>query len=81
MKKSVHPMQWNLKQQCHIWQRTLSYETPLHFTNFLSDANTVIEKECTNHVAKHLGTALRKMTPLPQGEKLKVTAIQKLQTL
>ncbi|XP_050034085.1 uncharacterized protein [Dermacentor andersoni] len=80
-----------------IWQRTSSYETPLRFTSFLSDGDskaftavcgaevygdTVIEKEeCTNHVAKRLGTALRKMTtPLPRGEKLTVAAIQKLQT-
>ncbi|XP_077554104.1 uncharacterized protein LOC144168976 [Haemaphysalis longicornis] len=81
----------------HIWQRTLDYETPLRFTTFLSDGDskahkavcdanvypdTAVEKEeCTNHVAKRLGTGLRKLpTPLPQGEKLKEPAIQKLQT-
>ncbi|XP_037504717.1 uncharacterized protein LOC119379487 [Rhipicephalus sanguineus] len=81
----------------NIWQRTLSYETPLRFTSFLSDGDskaftavceanvycdTPIDKEeCTNHVAKRLGTALRKLaTPLPRGEKLKDTTIIKLQT-
>ncbi|CAN8021772.1 unnamed protein product, partial [Ixodes persulcatus] len=41
-----------------------------------------IEKEdCTNHVAKRLGSALRKLkVPLPRGEKLKEPVIQKLQT-
>ncbi|XP_077496918.1 uncharacterized protein LOC144107678 [Amblyomma americanum] len=80
-----------------IWQRTLSYGTPLRFTKFLSDGDskaytavseaqvygaTTIEKEdCTNHVAKRLGTALRQLkTPLPRGEKLKEPTIQKLQT-
>ncbi|XP_075736299.1 uncharacterized protein LOC119161920 [Rhipicephalus microplus] len=80
-----------------IWQRTVDYETPLRFTIFLSDGDskayngvcdanvypdTPIEKEeCTNHVAKRLGTGLRKLpTPLPRGEKLKETTIQKLQT-
>lgn len=80
-----------------IWQRTLSYETPLRFTQFLSDGDskaftavcaaevygdTAIEKqECTNHVAKRLGTALRKLpTPLPRGEKLKDSTINQLQT-
>lgn len=68
-----------------IWQRTLSYDTPLHFKKFLSDGDSKaysavaeskvskvygavnIEKEdCTNHVAKRLGTALRKLhVPLP----------------
>lgn len=81
----------------NIWQRTLSYETPLRFTSFLSDGDskaytavceanvycdTPIDKEeCTNHVAKRLGTALRKLaTPLPRGEKLKDATIIKLQT-
>lgn len=81
----------------NIWQRTLSYKTPLRFTSFLSDGDskaytavceanvydgTAIEKEeCTNHVSKRLGTALRKLaTPLPRGEKLKDATILKLQT-
>ncbi|XP_040074766.2 uncharacterized protein LOC120846929 [Ixodes scapularis] len=80
-----------------IWQRTPSYKTPLRFTKFLSDGDSkaftavseadvydgaAIEKEdCTNHVAKRLGTGLRKLkTPLPRGEKLKDGTIQKLQT-
>uniref|UniRef100_A0A1E1X6X9 Putative kolobok-4 hm n=1 Tax=Amblyomma aureolatum TaxID=187763 RepID=A0A1E1X6X9_9ACAR len=80
-----------------IWQRTLSYETPLRFTKFLSDGDSKayiavcdaqvygplnIEKEdCTNHVAKRLGSALRQLkTPLPRGEKLKESAVTKLQT-
>lgn len=80
-----------------IWQRTLTYDTPLHFMTFLSDGDSKaysavaeskvygavnIEKEdCTNHVAKRLGTALRKLhVPLPRGQKMKEPAIQKLQT-
>nr|XP_050030259.1 uncharacterized protein LOC126526384 [Dermacentor andersoni] len=80
-----------------IWQRSRSYDTPLHFRKFLSDgvskayaavveanaySGVLIEKEdCTNHVAKRLGTALRKLKePLPRGEKLKEPAILKLQT-
>ncbi|XP_077496137.1 uncharacterized protein LOC144107026 [Amblyomma americanum] len=80
-----------------IWQRSRSYDTPLHFRKFLSDGDSKayaavveanaysgvpIEKEdCTNHVAKRLGTALRKLKePLPRGEKLKEPAILKLQT-
>lgn len=81
----------------NIWQRTLSYETPLQFTSFLSDGDSkaytavceanvycdthIDKEECTNHVAKRLGTALRKLaTPLPRGEKLKDATIMKLQT-
>ncbi|XP_050027338.3 uncharacterized protein [Dermacentor andersoni] len=80
-----------------IWQRSRSYDTPLYFRKFLSDGDSkayaavveanvysgvLIEKEdCTNHVAKRLGTALRKLKePLPRGEKLKEPAILKLQT-
>ncbi|XP_049520613.1 uncharacterized protein LOC119444577 [Dermacentor silvarum] len=79
-----------------IWRRTPSYETPLRLTKFLSDGDSkaytavaevkvygelVVDKEeCTNHVAKRLGTALRKLpTRLPRGEKLKDGTIQKLQ--
>ncbi|CAN8014692.1 unnamed protein product [Ixodes persulcatus] len=79
-----------------IWQRTSSYETSLRFTSFLSDGDskvyaavceakvygdsTIEKEECTNHVSKRLGTALRKLaTPLPRGEKLKDSTIQKLQ--
>lgn len=80
-----------------IWERTLLYETPLRFTTFLSDGDSkaynevcdakvygaaaISKEDCTNHVAKRLGTALRKLpTPLPRGEKLKPPAIEKLQT-
>ncbi|KAM7314836.1 uncharacterized protein ISCGN_004620 [Ixodes scapularis] len=78
-----------------IWTRTPSQETPLRFTKFLSDGSkafsavseakvygetSVTKEDCTNHVAKRLGTALRKLkTPLPRGEKLKDGQIQKLQ--
>lgn len=79
-----------------IWGRTSSYTTPLRFTKFLSDGDSkaytavaeakvygevVVDKEeCTNHVAKRLGTALRKLpTRLPRGEKLTDGTIQKLQ--
>ncbi|XP_037512469.2 uncharacterized protein LOC119389334 [Rhipicephalus sanguineus] len=45
------------------------------------DATIFEEKDCTNHLAKRLGTALHKLKePLPRGEKLKDMAIQKLQT-
>ncbi|XP_077517442.1 uncharacterized protein LOC144128181 [Amblyomma americanum] len=79
-----------------IWRRSQSYDTPLQFKKFLSDGDSkayaavveanvyggAIEKEdCTNHVAKRLGTALRKLKePLPRGEKLKEPAIQRLTT-
>ncbi|CAN7988722.1 unnamed protein product [Ixodes hexagonus] len=79
-----------------IWTRTPSQKTPLRFTKFLSDGDSkafsaiseakvygetsVTKEDCTNHVAKRLGTALRKLkTPLPRGEKLKDGPIQKLQ--
>ncbi|XP_077522603.1 uncharacterized protein LOC144133396 isoform X1 [Amblyomma americanum] len=69
--------------------------TPLQFTKFLSDGDSkayaaVIEadvyngarnekEDCTNRVAKRLGTALRKSKEsLPKGEKLKQPIIQKL---
>ncbi|XP_050028801.2 uncharacterized protein [Dermacentor andersoni] len=79
----------------HIW-RTPSYETLSRLTKFLSDGDSkayttvaeakvygklVVDKEeCTNHVAKRLGTAHRKLpTLLPRGEKLKDGIIRKLQ--
>lgn len=72
---------------CIWTQQNPSNETPLHFTTILSDGDskafsavseakvygeTSIEKEdCTNHVAKRLGTSIRKLkTPLPRGESL-----------
>ncbi|CAN7978550.1 unnamed protein product [Ixodes persulcatus] len=80
-----------------IWQRTSSYATPLQFTTFLSDGDSkaygavseenfygtasIVKEDCTNHVAKRLGTGLRKLkTPLPRGQKLKDGTIQKLQS-
>ncbi|XP_077561420.1 uncharacterized protein LOC144177720 [Haemaphysalis longicornis] len=77
-----------------IWHRTLSYS--LQFTTFLSDGDSsaytavcqagvygpkaVTKEDCTNHVAKRLGTAMRKLkTPLPRGEKLGDKVIEKLQ--
>ncbi|XP_075751069.1 uncharacterized protein LOC142817685 [Rhipicephalus microplus] len=80
----------------HIWTRTPSYETPLRFTTFLSDGDSkafnavfeakvygetsIVKEDCTNHVAKRLGTSIRKLkTPLSRGEKLKDGQIQKLQ--
>lgn len=79
-----------------IWRRTQTYSTELQFTTFLSDGDSkaytavsnaevygstaVTKEDCTNHVAKRLGTALRKLkTPLPRGEKLGDKAIQQLQ--
>ncbi|XP_077549490.1 uncharacterized protein LOC144162721 [Haemaphysalis longicornis] len=79
-----------------IWTRTPSNETPLRFTTFLSDGDSkafnavfeakvygetsIVKEDCTNHVAKRLGTSIRKLkTPLPRGEKLKDGQIQKLQ--
>lgn len=76
-----------------IWGRTQSYN--MQFTTFLSDGDSkacaavceaqvygskaVTKEDCTNHVAKRLGTALRKLkTPLPRGQKLGDKAIQKL---
>ncbi|KAH6943670.1 hypothetical protein HPB50_025062 [Hyalomma asiaticum] len=45
------------------------------------DAAIIEKEDCPNHVAKRHGTALRKLKePLPRGEKLKDTVIQKLQT-
>ncbi|KAG0433602.1 hypothetical protein HPB47_019785 [Ixodes persulcatus] len=80
-----------------IWQRTSLYKTPLCFVKFLSDGDSkaytavseanvyggipIAKEDCTNHVAKRLGTTLCKLkTPLPRGEKLKDGTIQKLQT-
>lgn len=41
----------------------------------------ISKEDCTNHVAKRLGTSMRKLqTPLPRGEKLKPPTIEKLQT-
>lgn len=68
----------------------------MQFTTFLSDGDSkayvavseaevygstaVTKEDCTNHVAKRLGTALRKLkTPLPRGEKLGDKTIQQLQ--
>ncbi|KAG0416847.1 hypothetical protein HPB47_006074 [Ixodes persulcatus] len=79
-----------------IWQRSSSYATPLQFTTFLSDRDSKayaavseanfygtapsVKEDCNNHVAKRLGTGLRKLkTPLPQGRKLKDGTIKKLQ--
>lgn len=70
---------------------------PVQFTIFLSDedskapnaacnfnmyADTEVEKEeCLNHVAKQLGTGLRKLLkPLPRSEKLREPTIQSLHT-
>ncbi|KAH9362272.1 hypothetical protein HPB48_002250 [Haemaphysalis longicornis] len=40
----------------------------------------VTKEDCTNHVAKRLGTGMRKLkTPLPRGEKLADKVIEKLQ--
>ncbi|XP_075748832.1 uncharacterized protein LOC142814262 [Rhipicephalus microplus] len=77
-----------------IWKRTDSYSTPLQFTTFLSDGDSkaytavselnlyegvpVLKEDCTNHVAKRLGTALRKLK-MPRGQKLKDATIHKLQ--
>lgn len=80
-----------------IWKRTQSCDRQLHYTTFLSDGDSkaytavseaevygstmVMKEDCTNHVAKRLGTALRKLkVPLPRGEKLSDKIIQKLQT-
>ncbi|XP_077509270.1 uncharacterized protein LOC144120579 [Amblyomma americanum] len=77
-----------------IWSRTQSYN--MRFTTFLSDGDSkayaavsdaqvygpkaVTKEDCTDHVSKRLGTALRKLkTPLPRGQKLGEKAIQKLQ--
>ncbi|XP_077554044.1 uncharacterized protein LOC144168921 [Haemaphysalis longicornis] len=41
----------------------------------------IMKEDCTNHVAKRLGTNIRKVKePLPRGEKLKDPVIHKLQT-
>ncbi|KAG0413128.1 hypothetical protein HPB47_009702 [Ixodes persulcatus] len=77
--------------------RTSLYATPLQFTIFLSDGDSkayaavleanfygtapIVKEDCTNHVAKRLGTGLRKIkTPLPRGQKLKDGTIQKLRS-
>ncbi|XP_075737571.1 uncharacterized protein LOC142777120 [Rhipicephalus microplus] len=77
-----------------IWSRTQSYN--MQFTTFLSDGDSkayaavceaqvygskaVTKEDCTNHVAKRLGAALRKLkTPLPRGQKLSDKTIQRLQ--
>ncbi|XP_040354443.1 uncharacterized protein LOC121045565 [Ixodes scapularis] len=79
-----------------IWRRTEAYNTKVQFTTFLSDGDSkacaavskaevygstaVTKEDCTNHVAKRLGTALRKLkTPLPRGKKLGDKTIQQLQ--
>lgn len=80
-----------------IWQRTVDYETPLWFTIFLSDGDSkaynrvfdavypdapIEKEECTNRMVKRAGTGLQKLPmPLPRGEKLKQTTIQKLENL
>ncbi|CAN7984630.1 unnamed protein product, partial [Ixodes hexagonus] len=78
-------------------RQTSSYATPLQFTTFLSDGDSkayaavseanfygtapIVKEDCTNHVAKRLGTGLRKLkTPLPRGQKLKDGTIQKLRS-
>ncbi|KAL1485609.1 hypothetical protein MTO96_031826 [Rhipicephalus appendiculatus] len=77
-----------------IWKRTGLYTTPLQFTTFLSDGDSkvytavselnvyegvpVLKEDCTNHVAKRLGTVLR-ILKMPRGEKLKDATIHKLQ--
>lgn len=92
---SAHGME--AEAALRIWERTLLYETPLRFATFLSDgdskayngvcdakvygAGAICKEDCTNHVAKRLGTGIRKLpTPLPRGEKLKPATIEKLQT-
>lgn len=79
-----------------IWNRTQTYNTDLQFTTSLSDGDSnayavvsnaevygstaVTKEDCMNHVAKRLGTALRKLkTPLPRGEKLGDKTILQLQ--
>ncbi|XP_077486057.1 uncharacterized protein LOC144097160 [Amblyomma americanum] len=78
-----------------IWNRAESYSTPLIFTTFLSDGDSkaftavstpsvyngvpITKEDCTNHVSKWLGTALRKLK-MPRGQKLTDAVIQKLQT-
>lgn len=68
--------------------------TPLQFTTFISEGDSkayaamseldiygsvpVQKEECTSHVAKRLGTALRKLK-MPRGKKLKDATIHKLQ--
>ncbi|XP_070383699.1 uncharacterized protein, partial [Dermacentor albipictus] len=90
---SAHAMETNAALR--IWKRTESYTTPLRFTTFLSDGDSkaytavsvakvygsapITKEDCTNHVAKRLGTALRKLK-MPQGQKLTDAVIQKLQS-
>jgi hypothetical protein len=77
-----------------IWNRSEDHETPLRYRSFLSDGDSaaylsverlkpygeddVIKEDCANHVAKRLGTALRKKTGLPRGHKLKDHTIKKM---
>ncbi|XP_077502060.1 uncharacterized protein LOC144113044 [Amblyomma americanum] len=89
---SAHAME--TEAALRIWKRTDLYATPLKYTTFLSDGDSkayaavaeldiygsvpVQKEDCTNHVAKRLGIALRK-AKLPRGEKLKDKTIAKLQ--
>ncbi|XP_037572861.2 uncharacterized protein LOC119455530 [Dermacentor silvarum] len=90
---SAHAMETNAAER--IWKRTESYSTPLRFTTFLSDGDSkaytavsaanvygsvpITKEDCTNHVAKRLGTALRKLK-MPRGEKLTDAVILKLRS-
>lgn len=72
---SAHAME--TEAAVHIWKRTDSYTIPSQFTTFLSDGDSkaytavselnlyegvpVLKEDCTNHVAKRLETALRKL--------------------
>ncbi|XP_077512011.1 uncharacterized protein LOC144122929 [Amblyomma americanum] len=89
---SAHAME--TEAALRIWKRTDLYATPLKYTTFLSDGDSkayaavaeldiygsvpVQKEDCTNHVAKRLGTALRK-AKFTRGEKLKDKTIAKLQ--
>lgn len=89
---SAHAMETEAALQ--IWKRICAYAPPLQFPKFLSDRDStaytavsdlgiygsvpVQKEDCTNHVAKRLGTGLRKLK-MPRGEKLKDATIRKLQ--
>ncbi|KAK6178741.1 hypothetical protein SNE40_011255 [Patella caerulea] len=77
-----------------IWGRSEQHDVPLRYRSFLSDGDSAafltvskmkpygeddtINEDCANHVAKWLGTALRKVKGLPRGHSLKEHTIKKL---